>query len=539
MSGSDPSPNVERKACEPWTKEAKEVLKEFYHQGKTVEFIAHELGRSPAAVHQHAWRMGLERPRSAFEPDPNTEHTLKTKRLSEKDIASRISSLLGLAPTIEVESKPFTDEELLEFTDKTTGLVTFLRVLLGVELQDYQLAICEKLQGPRNICVVSGRQSGKSLVIACFALWESIVRPNSKTVCVSAAERQSFMLSDRILGFIARSDQLYSSVAKASREELRFRNNSVCHFLSSTGLIRGYHEVSRIFVDEARDVPDSTYDSVTPMMARTGGTIAIFSTPLGRVGHLWEVWNSPLYEHIHVRSDQNQYLDPEFLKGEQERMSKASYACEFEGLFQSSQQNYFDPVSIAKSLRDYDMPLQPEKGKTYSVGWDPARKIDSSVATVLSRDADGALAVAYIRSFDNVNFVDQLPEIVHLRDIFSGVLVVEETGLGLGPCDSLERMGIKIERFKTSNESKARAFDALRSQLDKRNLIIPMTPYRLKHQLELLEYEAMASGAIRIGSPSRHDDFVSSLVLANWGFQMRPKLDPARFLVMDLRTMRR
>jgi len=514
-----------------WSKQQTEVLKELYRQGKSVQWIGHEVGRSPEAVKSCAQRLGLKRISVATEPDPQTISTMSKKRALAKDIASRIASLLGESPRIEVEARTFTDQELLVFTDRENGLATFLDDLLGVRLQDYQLAIAKHLQGPRNLVAVTGRQVGKDFTIATFTLWESIVRPNSKAVIVSAAQRQSDLLNERILSFIAGNDQLYASVLKASREIIAFRNGSSVYFLPATGLIRGFTEVTRVFVNEARDVPDPVYDAVSPMLSRRNGHLAVFSTPLGRVGHLWEMWNSPLYEKVHIRSDQNAYLDGGFLKGERERMSNASYRCEYEGEFVSSQQNYFDPVSIQKALLDYALTLQREKGKAYSIGIDWGRRVDASVMTVLSKDAAAALKVEFIRSFEGVSFEDQLPYVGYLKDTFSPLSIVpEETGLGLGPCDALERMGVKIERFKTSNESKTLLYDNLRTKLDRRELTIPMEPFRLKHQLELLEYEALPSGAIRIGHPSsEHDDFADSLALAAWAFA-RSKFNSDRFI---------
>ncbi len=510
---------VTSKAQPPWSKQEKEILREYYTQGKAIGVIAHEVDHTPGAVKVMASRMGLKREGRSTEPDSQTISTMKTKR-AEKDIASRIASLLGEAPKIEVGVRSFTDQELLAFAQKdNTGLAKFLNDLLSVELQDYQLTIAKLLQGTRNLVAVTGRQVGKDFTIGCFALWESIVRPNSKIVVVSAAQRQSDLLNDRILSFVAGNDQLYASILKASREELRFKNGSAIYFLPATGLIRGFTEVTRVFVNEARDVPDQVYDAVSPMLSRRNGHLAVFSTPLGRVGHLWEMYNSPLYEKIHVRSDQNAYLDKAFLEGERERMSNASYRCEYEGEFVSSQQNYFDPVGIQKAAEDYDLTLNREDGKAYSIGIDWGRKTDASVMTVLSCDQSGALKVEFIKSFEGVSFEDQLPYVYYLRDTFQPIAIVpEETGLGLGPCDALERSGVSIHRFKTSNESKTKLYDNLRAKFDRREITIPLEPFRLKHELELLEYEALPSGAIRIGHPaSGHDDFSDSLALACWG----------------------
>jgi hypothetical protein len=499
-----------------WTSAEVEILKEYYSQGKAVEFIAHELKRTPAAIKLKASRLGLRRQRAG--PDSATIQTLK--RLSEKDIASRIASLLGEAPRLEVEAKVFSDDELMAFVDGIGGLTRFLKDLIGVELQNYQVEICEKLIGSRPLVCVTGRQVGKDFTIGCFSLWEAVTLANSRILIVSAAQRQSDLLNDRILAFIASNDQLYLSIEKAGREALRFKNGSAIYFLPATGLIRGYTEITRAFFNEARDIPELAYDAVTPMLSRRNGQLAVFSTPLGRTGKLWELWTSPLYEKAQVRSEQNKYLDRAFLDAERDRMSNGSYRCEYEGEFVASEANYFDLGAIQKCAEDYDLPLLPENGVRYSIGIDWGRKQDASVMIVVAA-YPGAVKVAAIKSFEGVSFEEQLPAVRYLDDLYKPVsIVAEETGLGMGPCDRLEKMGVRITRFKTTNASKIEIYDYLRREFDKRLLTIPLSPIRLKRELELLEYETLPSGSVRIGHPGgEHDDFADALALALWGLR--------------------
>jgi len=504
-----------------WTDADTKILEEYYSQGKAVEFIAHELKRTPASIKLKASRLGLRRTRSG--PDSATICTLK--RLSEKDIASRIASLLGEAPRIEVEAKVFSDDELMAFVEGIGGLSRFLKDLIDIELQDYQLTICVKLLGSRPLVCVTGRQIGKDYTIACFSLWEAVTRANAKILIVSAAQRQSDLLNDRILAFIAGNDQLYLSIEKAGREELRFKNGSAIYFLPATGLIRGYTEITRAFFNEARDIPELAYDAVTPMLSRKNGQLAVFSTPLGRTGKLWELWNSPLYEKVQVRSDRNKYLDPAFLEAERDRMSNGSYRCEYEGEFVASEANYFDLNAIQKCAVDYDLPLLPEDGVRYSIGIDWGRKQDASVMVVVGASAGAiraaAIKVAAIKSFEGISFEEQLPAVRYLADIYKPMAIVaEETGLGMGPCDRLEKMGIRITRFKTTSASKVEIYDYLRRAFDKRLITIPIEPLRLKRELELLEYETLPSGAVRIGHPGgEHDDFCDACALALWGLR--------------------
>jgi len=88
-----------------WTKSELAILTELYHKGKSAEWIAHEVNRSIAAVRLMANRLGLKRVGAATEQDSNTISTMTKKRATDRDIASRIASLLGEAPRIEVEAR--------------------------------------------------------------------------------------------------------------------------------------------------------------------------------------------------------------------------------------------------------------------------------------------------------------------------------------------------------------------------------------------------------------------------------------------------
>jgi hypothetical protein len=543
-----------------WTRAQCDLLRDLYVAGKTAEYIALQLVKTAPAVRMKASRMGLKRSANPLITNPSQTRNLDKRTISitlcATDIASRIAALLKSEILPDLNIRQLTDSELLAYTNGSEGLGLFLRDLCGVELQDYQVQIVECLMNPRPLVCVTGRQVGKDFTIACFSLWESITKANSKTLVLSAAQRQSDLLNDRILAFVAGNDQLYASVEKSGREELRFKNNSAVYFLPATGLIRGYTEVSRVFFNEARDIPESAYDAVTPMLSRRNGQLGVFSTPLGRAGRLWELWNSPLYEKVQVRSDQNRYLDKSFLVAERDRMGNASYRCEYEGEFIASQANYFEPEAIRKAAQDYDLSLQCENGMRYAIGIDWGRKQDASVMIVLGGrmvaavPAEGPehppskpaeeLRVQFVKSFEGIPFDDQIAYVQYLVDTFDPFKIVPETnGLGAGPCDTLKkRFGALVEPFTTTNASKIEVYGSLRSRFDRGVITIPMEPLRLMRELQLLEYDTLPSGMVRIGHPNgEHDDHPDSLALAAWAFE-RKGPDSSRFRIIHTGRVR-
>src|SRR5207249_5068795 len=134
------------------------------------------------------------------------------------------------------------------------------------------------------VCVL-GRQSGKDWGVGLFLVWESVAWPNKRSVVVSEAQRQSdWLCKESVMVHIAASQEVYDCVAKPGMECLSFLNASEIYFLPATGAIRGYSEVTRVIVNEALNVPDETLNDVEPMLARLNGSLALFSTPGGRIG---------------------------------------------------------------------------------------------------------------------------------------------------------------------------------------------------------------------------------------------------------------
>src|SRR5436305_757764 len=193
----------------------------------------------------------------------------------------------------------------------------------------FDTAIANLLLAFRSSVLVLGRQTGKDWLAALFVVWESIVRPNSRILVVSEAQRQSDLLAERAMSFVARSAEAFDSVAESSRERVRFRNGSEAYFLPSTGAIRGLTEVTRAIVNEARGVPDEAYEAVTPMLARLNGSLCVFSTPMGRAGKLFEFYQNPGFAAMQLPSHVNRTLDKAFLEAAKLRMDADAYTREY------------------------------------------------------------------------------------------------------------------------------------------------------------------------------------------------------------------
>lgn len=534
-----------------WTAADTALLRDLYIEGKSLAYLADRFHTSPGAVKQKLHREGIKRPASA-----TSQGHPPRKPKAPDDIATRLAVLLGQEPRPVAPRREIPDEDLLRYAGERTpppealgglwervrphilrhplpdpeaaalgklwGLLAFSKELLDVEPQDYQACAVYLVLSHKNAVVVSGRQVGKDWVAALFTVWESLTRPNARTVIVSEAQRQSDMLAERAMAFIARSAEVFDSVADSSRERLRFRNGSEVYFLPATGAIRGLTEVTRVIANEARGIPDETYDAVTPMLARLGGSLVLFSTPLGRQGRLFDFYSNSSFAAMQLPSTVNQYLDKSFLEGEKLRMDSDSYQREYLGEFSDIYGAFFSTRLIEKARKEYTMAEVREEGKIYAIGFDPARVRDSSVVTVVSEDPAGDLRIEAIRDFVDVPFSEQLPVVRWLTQTFKPrKVVVEYSGLGMGPCEELERLGLPVERLIPTVSSKMEAYGHLKNLIERGKLTIPASHTKLAVELKMFQFKVTESGNITLHHlAGQGDDFADSLCFATYGLKV-------------------
>jgi len=181
------------------------------------------------------------------------------------------------------------------------------------------------------------RQWGKSTTTAAKAVHQAMTRPESLTLVVSPSGRQSGELLRKAEGFAAK---LGIRPKGDGRNEisLAFPNGSrIVGVPGNDATVRGFSAVSLLLVDEASRVSDDLYRAVRPMLAVSGGTLWLMSTPCGRRGFFWEVWSGggAEWERVQVTARECPRIDARFLKEEERAMGdrwfRQEYLCEFTG----------------------------------------------------------------------------------------------------------------------------------------------------------------------------------------------------------------
>ena len=132
------------------------------------------------------------------------------------------------------------------------------------------------------------RQSGKSTMTGLIALHRALYHPGSLILCLAPALRQSQELFGKMLGFYR--DLERPVLPQAERKlSLELDNGSRIVTLPSTEkTIRGFCGAALLIVDEASRVADELYFAVRPMLAVSGGSLMMLSTPYGKCGIFFE-----------------------------------------------------------------------------------------------------------------------------------------------------------------------------------------------------------------------------------------------------------
>jgi Terminase large subunit, T4likevirus-type, N-terminal len=211
--------------------------------------------------------------------------------------------------------------------------VEWVRVKLGFAADETQARVL-RTSGQRGILNCT-RQWGKSTVTAAMAVHHAMTRAGSLTLVVSPSARQSGELLRKAEGFAAKLG-IRPKGDGHNQISLAFPNGSrMVGLPGNDATVRGFSAVSLLLVDEASRVSEDLYRAVRPMLAVSGGTLWLMSTPWGKRGFFWDAWRDAggEWERVQVTARQCPRIAKKFLDEEEramgERWFRQEYLCEF------------------------------------------------------------------------------------------------------------------------------------------------------------------------------------------------------------------
>lgn len=323
----------------------------------------------------------------------------------------------------------------------------------GINYDKWQLDV---LGTKGNIVLCSGRQVGKSTVIAKDAGDFAANNPNVSVMIIASVERQAQELFSKTLYYL---EDNYKSYIKKGKDrptlsKVKLNNGSIIRCLP-TGLdghgIRGY-TIDRLYADEAAFIPEAVWEAITPMLLTTGGDIILLSTPHGNSGYFHRAFNDETFTKFQISSEtvvkEREITDTwteyqrtkaiEHLEREKERMTVNQYLQEYMGKFIDSTRQVFSDKLIKKCMQ-LKRPGVIARDHKYYLGVDIARMgADESTFEVIDRTNPKLLKQVENLITRETLTTQTTRQILQMEQqyLFSQIFV-DDGGMGVGVFDQL------------------------------------------------------------------------------------------------------
>lgn len=237
---------------------------------------------------------------------------------------------------------------------------------MGWILDDWQSLV---LQTKGNMVLRSGRQVGKSFIIAMKATQYALKNYGKVVMVIAYTEKQANLLFGKILNNIVQEEKKnhvkHIANPKPTKHVIKLINKTeiYCYAAGDTGFgIMGY-TIDLLIADEAAWIKEEVWNSIVPALAVTNGTMWLLSTPWLSQGFYFDCFNDPNFTSFHQSSEDCPRITEEFLERMKVRFTKSKYSQMYLGEFVDDAYRIFGDRWIDKvctlEIENYE-PLDPD-----------------------------------------------------------------------------------------------------------------------------------------------------------------------------------
>lgn len=267
-------------------------------------------------------------------------------------------------------------------------------------------------------------------------------------------------------------------------------------------------------LDEAAFMDSEVWASIIqPMLLERKGGALFLSTPFGR-NWFFALYGMGVsddegeYKSLHYTSYDNPRIDADEIEARKrtapERIFREEYMAEF----------LSDGGSVFRNVaeRCVGSPQEPIGGRRYVFGVDWGREHDFTVIAVF--DVEDKRMVAMER-FNKVAWELQRGRLRALYDRYKPLhIIAEENSIGSVNIEALQREGLPVRPFQTTNRSKSQIIEGLALAMETEAVTL-LNNDILRSELSAYQEERLLSGTYRYNAPSgMHDDTVIATALA-------------------------
>lgn len=408
-----------------------------------------------------------------------------------------------------------------------------------------QLAANDVVHGikPFITCLKYGRQTGKSYWALMDMMGRGMNTPNQKirfvTPAYSLATKHMQTIDSMFNGFEDVKDKIFKKI-RYKEQEYTFHNGSVASFLSaeSEDNLRG-DTCHFMYIDEAAFMKETTYTEILlPMLTRTKGRVAMFSTPNGK-NWFYDIYQKGLKPENHDLvysltatyedlSEQDDYEDIlRVIMALKDTMSANAFNREVMGEFISDKSLFAGVADARKSQKWYDDYNKQSVEYHNSVRIAPKKFIGIDIGvvndfTVLTCVDINNVVVDIDRfnmsdeKYTHKEFKERIYKFYkkHESDLVSCYMEINNKELLY---DELldEYQMYKLNEVRTSAMNKPVMVDQLIKLFDEYAITIPFNEELEKELYAFSSVQNKVTGKWQYkGSDGIHDDMVMSLILA-------------------------
>lgn len=282
--------------------------------------------------------------------------------------------------------------------------------------------------------------------------------------------------------------------------------------LDNADSIRG-RKYKRFIVNEAAfvsDLVDIFNYIIRPTLIDYQGGADFAGTPKGLNG-FWKMYN--MDGNDWQRWQYSSYANPHIPKSELDALRETMTDRAFN---QEILAQFVEDGSLFRNVYELStlQPTESVTGRQYVIGVDWGRTYDATVFSVLDSQSKQQVQLDRMTGTD---YASQRLRLKALSQKYNNAYVVAESNsIGQPNIEELQRMGVPLTGFNTTNQTKTEIIQNLELALEKREVQLLDNDVQ-KAELTSYESERLPSGLVRYNAPSgMHDDTVMALALALW-----------------------
>ncbi|MCS7209627.1 MAG: terminase large subunit [Fimbriimonadales bacterium] len=361
-----------------------------------------------------------------------------------------------------------------------------------------------------------GRRWGKTEVIAAEIVRTLLGGAPRQVLLVAPSQEQASLGFERALEFLHRAG-VRPTVRRTPAPTLTLGQSRLWARSGARGgtLLRG-RKAHLIIVDEAAYVPEVVVTEVLmPMLADTGGRIALVSTPRGK-NYFYRLYQQGQEDGIRVWSLRspswhNPLLSPTMLRMQASLMTQRQFQVEYGAQFLDEAGQVFRTEWVDRAL----LLNLPSDGLVVA-GVDWARYRDFT-ALALVQGTRNQAKLLLIRRWQQLSWKEQVEAVAQqLREHNPVRVLCDRTGIGDPLLEALQQSGVPCaEGIAFTPALKQNLIENLALMLEQGRLQLLPDPALLN---ELYHFEATPTerGTRLQGAGNTHDDLVIALALAAW-----------------------